>query len=109
MKNFLASIIGQALADTPSSQIVGTGPGSLPRAPNGIQSLISDATNIVFILLIGITLIMIIVVSFKMFASKGNEAEFKKGINGVVNAAIGLLIIGLAYAAVRTILSLQFK
>lgn len=107
--NILSFWITKVFADEPSNQIIGTGPGGLAQAPQGVQSLISDTSDILFAILGGITLIVIIVVSFKMFSSKGNEAEFKKGINGVVNAAVGLLIIGLAYAIVKTILSLQFK
>jgi len=67
--------------------------------------LAGDVINILFGIAGGITLIVIIYLGYQMFTSKGKEEEFKKALSGISYAAIGLTILGLAYAVVLAFLN----
>lgn len=110
--NFLHWLVGTAVAQggtVPDGILPGEPPRSIPEGTNGLPGLAQDIVNIGFTVAGGITLIVIVVLGYNMFTSKGNDAEFKKALTGVLYAAIGLLVMGISYLLVRTLLTLQFN
>ncbi len=110
--NLVHWLIGTAFAQggsVPDGILPGKPPQTIPAGTNGLPGLAQDIVNIGFTLAGGITLIVIVVLGYTMFTSKGNDAEFKKALTGVSYAAIGLLVMGISYLLVRTLLTLQFN
>jgi amino acid transporter len=76
-----------------------------PKSEKGLGILAGDVINILFGVAGGITLIVIIYLGYQMLTSKGKDEEFKKALQGISYAALGLTILGLAYAVVLAFLN----
>jgi amino acid transporter len=85
--------------------IIPHAPPNIPTAPTGLGGLAGDVINILFGVAGGITLIVIIYLGYQMLTSKGKDEEFKKALQGMSYAALGLTILGLAYAVVLAFLN----
>jgi hypothetical protein len=100
--NLFHALIVQAFAATPPTPppdgIIPIEPTNIPKG--NFASLTGDVINIIFGVAGGITIIVIVVLGYQMFTAKGKDEEFKKALQGISYAAMGLTILGLAYAVV---------
>lgn len=64
--------------------------------------------NVLFYVVGPIVVVMFFIIGIRLVMSEGKDDDFKKGMKAMGYAALGLSLIGLAYAVVRTILSIRF-
>jgi len=86
----------------------GNGLNIPPGNPNqNLGYFIQGGLNVLFYIAGPIVILMFIILGIRMVQSEGKEDESKKVWKGIGYAALGLSFMGLAYAAVRTILSIR--
>ena len=83
-----------------ASNAVGTG-----ATQGSWQNILTTVTNYVFIIAGVIAFIYLIYSGFIYLTAGGNPDAAKKGQTGILNAIIGLVIIFLAFAIVRFVVS----
>lgn len=108
--NILSLLVTKVLAQgVPPPNVIPLNPGNVPDPGTaGLAGIAGDVINILFGVAGGITLIVIIILGYEMFTSKGKEEQFKKALTGISYAALGLTILGLAYAIVEAIIYMDF-
>lgn len=106
--NLFDSFITQVYAQAKS--IIPKNPNNMPayKENTGFEGIAGDVINIIFSVAGGIALIILVILGFQMFTSKGKPEEFKKALNGLTFTAIGFTIMAIAYAMVRAVISIQF-
>ena len=71
-------------------------PGKISGATCCLMSAISNITNWIFLIFMGVAVIMVIIGGFFMVTSAGNPEQFGKGRTLVIYALIGVIIALLA-------------
>ncbi len=96
----------EGLIPTPPS---GKGVNIPPGNPNQNLGYFAQAgLNVIFYVVGPIVVIAFFIIGIKLVMSEGKNDEFKKGMKAMGYAALGLSLIGLAYAVIRTVLSIRF-
>ena len=70
----------------------------------GKPSALKNALNTAFIILGMISVLMIVIGGFKFTASNGDSSLVSSAKNTILFAVIGLIVAGLAYAVVNTVI-----
>lgn len=107
-------------ASLPSAMAQGAG-GLIPSPPagkgvnipagNAEQNLgyfAQTGLNVIFSVAGPLVVIAFFIIGIRLVMAEGKSDEFKKGMKAMGYAALGLSLIGLAYAVIRTVLSIRF-
>lgn len=113
----VTTMVPHALAQGTSNLIpsppTANNPGQSVTIPQGnpnqnLGYFAQAGLNVLFYIVGPIVVVMFFIVGIKLVMSEGKDDDFKKGMKAMGYAALGLSLIGLAYAVVRTILSIRF-
>lgn len=106
--NIFYMLASKIVSSEPPPDVIPMPPKNVPTAEAGLGGLVGNAIDIIFAIAGGIALLVIILLGYEMITTKGKTEEFKKAGLGLVNMAIGFVIIGIAYAVVKVIMSFTF-
>lgn len=105
---FISTVLAAAEDEAPLHVIPPPANSNIPWAPGKFGGLALDVIDILFAVAGGIALIITIVLGIQMIISKGKPEDSKKVWVGLTYMALGFTIMGIAYAVVRSLLTVNF-
>ena len=109
-RTIIPLIVGKSilLAGNPPPDVIPMPPKTVPVAKEGIGGLAGDTIDIIFSIAGAVGFVVILVLGYQMLTTKGKPEEFKKAALGLVNMAIGFIILTIAYAVVKSLMTINF-